>query len=336
MAAIDSIDRRILWELDANCRVSYEQPSRKLEMTANAVKKRLDNLVKTGIIVRFMVLPHNAVIDAEFVSGIVYTNGSENQHEFVEAMGGHPVIHHVSPLVSISGGAYHIFGQYQGPEMLLNMGQFLRGLDVVTDVRIYPTLYPPGEKIEITKLEMRVLSCLLKNPRMQINEIAEGSGLTTRMARKVLRQLEEGGGVRFTVRWDVNAGDNVTFWIAVSWDPKSFSHEDIKERLANEFPGEYWTSLVAATEPTIFARFVVDDLPSAYRIVGQVRQASFVRSTEVFVCYSTAAFPWLGESLLEEMLIEAGVHQEQAPRIEGARRLNPAYRSPTAHLQKIR
>jgi len=307
---IDSIDRRILWELDANCRVSYEQLSRKLDMTANAVKKRLDNLLETGIIVRFMVIPHNALIDAEFVSGVVYTNGSESQHEFVEAIGGHSVIHHVSPLVSVSGGAYHMFGQYRGPEMLLDLGQFLRGLDSVTDVKIYPTLYPAGKKIELTNLEMRVLSCLLKNPRMQIGEIAEGSGLTTRMARKVLRQLEEGGGVRFTVRWDVNVGDNVSFWVAAQWDPKSFSHEDIKDRLSNEFPGEYWTSFVAATEPTIFARFVVDDLRDAYRIVGQVRQASYVMSTEVFVCYSTAAFPWLGESLLEGMLVDAGIHQD--------------------------
>ncbi|MFW9943820.1 MAG: Lrp/AsnC family transcriptional regulator [Candidatus Sifarchaeia archaeon] len=310
MAAIDSIDRKILWELDANCRVSYEQLSRKLGMTANAVKKRLDSLLETGIIVRFMVIPHNALIDAEFVSGIVYTDGSESQHEFVEAMGGHSVVHHVSPLVSVSGGAYHIFGQYRGPEMLLDLGQFLRGLDSVTDVKIYPTLFPPGKKIELTKLEMKVLSCLLKNPRMQISEIAEMSGLSTRMARKVLRRLEEGGGVRFTVRWDVNAGDNISFWIAVQWNPKSFSHDEIKERLANEFSGEYWTSFVAATEPTIFARFVVDDLRDAYRIVGQVRHAPFVESTEVFVCYSTAAFPWLGESILGEMLVEAGVHQD--------------------------
>jgi DNA-binding Lrp family transcriptional regulator len=310
VSTIDSVDRRILWELDANCRVSYEQLSRKLDMTANAVKKRLENLQETGIIVRFMVIPHNALIEAEFVSGVVYTNGLETQHEFVEAMGGHSVIHHVSPLVSVSGGAYHIFGQYQGPEMLLDLGQFLRGFDWVTDAKIHPTLFPPGKKIELTRLEMRVLSCLLKNPRMQISEIAEGSNLSTRMARKALRKLEEGGGVRFTVRWDVNAGDNVSFWIAVQWDPKSFSHEDINERLADEFPGEYWTSFVAATEPTVFARFVVDDLRCAYRIVGQVRLASYVESTEVFVCYSTAAFPWLGESLLEEMLVEAGVYQE--------------------------
>ncbi|MFX1416979.1 MAG: winged helix-turn-helix transcriptional regulator, partial [Promethearchaeota archaeon] len=261
-------------------------------------------------IVRFMVIPHNALIDAEFVSGIVYSDGSENQNKFVEAMGSHSVIHHVSPLVSVSGGAYHIFGQYQGPKMLLDLGQYLRGLESVTDVKLHPTLFPPGRKIELTKLELRVLSCLIKNPRMQISGIAEGAGLSTRMARKVLRQLEDGGGVRFTVRWDVNAGDNVSFWIAIQWDPKSFSHEDIKERLANEFPGEYWTSFVAATEPTVFARFVVDDLRSAYHIVGQVRQAPYVETTEVFVCYSTAAFPWLGESLLEEMMVEAGVHQQ--------------------------
>ncbi|MFW9800474.1 MAG: AsnC family transcriptional regulator, partial [Candidatus Thorarchaeota archaeon] len=38
---MDSADRRILWELDANCRTTYERLGRKLGLSANAIRKRI-------------------------------------------------------------------------------------------------------------------------------------------------------------------------------------------------------------------------------------------------------------------------------------------------------
>ncbi len=111
---MDSIDRKILWELDTNCRISYEKLGQKLNLSANATRKRLENLIEDGVIVRFMVIPHNAVLDAEFISILVYTDGTEIQDDLIQRIGNHPVVHHVSPLVTTEGGTYHLFGHSHG------------------------------------------------------------------------------------------------------------------------------------------------------------------------------------------------------------------------------
>jgi DNA-binding Lrp family transcriptional regulator len=302
VTVLDSIDRSILWQLDANCRTTYESLSRRLSITANAVRKRITNLIDTGVIIRFMVLPSNALMDLEFVSGIFYTNGRENRQETVEALGSNPVIHHVSPLVTIRGGAYHFFGQYSGAEMLAQLGSYLRGLPQTEEVKFNTVLFPRGERVTLTKRQMRVLRVLMDDPRMQISEIARQAKLPVRAARRALHELEEEGGVRFTVRWDVNTRGNTSFWASIEWNERESDHLEIVDWLHKEFPNEYWTYFVAAAEPLVFARFVVDDLLDADRITNQIKDAPVVKSLETLVCYSTYAFPWYGEARLRNML----------------------------------
>lgn len=302
ISGLDSVDRRILWELDANCRISYEKLGQKLNLTANAVRKRFEKLIEDGVIVRFMVVPHNALIGANFISILVFTDGTENQSDLIQRIGEHPIVHHASPIITTEGGAYHLFGQYSGMEMLSELGQFLRGLEVVTEVKQYTVLFPKGERIELTKIQLRVLACLIDNPRMMIGEIAQCSKLSARRARRVLMQLQEDRAVRFTVRWDISAGANTSFWILIRWNQKEMTHEELVKELEIEFPEDYWTSFIAATEPIVFARFVVDNLRRAYQIIEKVKEMKFVESTQNLVCFSSSDFEWLGESLLKDMI----------------------------------
>jgi len=302
ISRLDSVDKKILWELDAYCRVSYESLSQKLNLSANAIRKRIEKLMADGVILRFMVIPHNALLDVDFISIIVYTDGGENQDNLIQMMGDHPVVHHVSPIAAIIGGTYHLFGQYSRNEMLSEVGQFLNGLENVTQVKQYPVLFPKGKKRNLSKTELRVLACLMDNPRKSISDIAQCSNLTARTTRRMLTQLQEEQLVRFTVRWDINAGDNISFWLLIHWNQKKTTHEELAERLQGEFPNEYWTSFVAATEPIVFSRFVVDKLRTAHQISGKVKEFDTVESAQIFVCYSSYDFPWLGETLLQEMI----------------------------------
>ncbi|MFX1475416.1 MAG: Lrp/AsnC family transcriptional regulator [Promethearchaeota archaeon] len=50
---MDQLDKVILMELRQNCRVSYRAIARKLGVTFKTVRKRVDNLIETGVIRRF-------------------------------------------------------------------------------------------------------------------------------------------------------------------------------------------------------------------------------------------------------------------------------------------
>jgi DNA-binding Lrp family transcriptional regulator len=147
-----------------------------------------------------------------------------------------------------------------------------------------------------------VLDCLIDNPRMTMSEIAKCSGLSTRVVRRQITQLQEGRAVRFTVRWDINAGDNTSFWIMRRWNQKELTNEDLISLIAGEFPNDYWTSFVVATEPIVFARFVVDDLRRANQIAERVKTMHYIESAQTLVCYFSSDFQWFGETLLQDMI----------------------------------
>lgn len=52
---LDKTDKRILEELEKNARISYTKLSKKLKLSDVAVKKRVDRLLKNGVIERFSI-----------------------------------------------------------------------------------------------------------------------------------------------------------------------------------------------------------------------------------------------------------------------------------------
>lgn len=75
MFSLDSVDIGILRALGENCRVSYQEMSRTLGMTANAVKKRVNKLIDSGTIHNFVVYLSLAMADVEVYLAIVNTEG---------------------------------------------------------------------------------------------------------------------------------------------------------------------------------------------------------------------------------------------------------------------
>ena len=100
---MDSIDKSILLALDTNCRLSYQSLAETLGITATAIRKRFDRLIETGVIEEFNVLLKPAMLGSEDLVGLVYTDGSEKEDEFIELMGANPNVVQVGPIVTGTG-----------------------------------------------------------------------------------------------------------------------------------------------------------------------------------------------------------------------------------------
>ncbi|MHA2084033.1 MAG: AsnC family transcriptional regulator [Candidatus Thorarchaeota archaeon] len=302
---MDLIDKKIIMELDANCRTTFETLAQQNCITANAVRKRFAKLIDSGFIVRFMVILESAMIGADLMLALVHTDGSENDEAFIQKIGGHPMVLEVSYVASVTGGIYNIFAQHIGAEGLSEIGRFLRRFDAVTKVEMHTLLYNAGKKTELSKTQLIVLRILREDPRMRIVEIAEKSGLTARRVRRTIQTLVDGESVHFTLRWDLNAMGRTKIHIKINWDTNETTAEELVNWLEEEYPLEFWFPLISATEPVVFATFSVESLQEAENISRRIRQAPFVNSTANLVCYSNTKFPWLGETYLDKMILDA-------------------------------
>ena len=293
-------------EIASNCRISYESLSRKTGLSANAVKNRVVALLESGTISRFAVSLTANMINAEWYLALVKTDGTEDIEEYLETMGESPMVGHISVLASADGGAYLLWGQYIGSPMLVELRSFLHAPPEVQDVELQTSVARPGKKVKLANLHLRILAILQDNPRALINDIANDTGLAPKTVRRAIRELMEGGGVVFTARPDMAAGNLVNFVVRFEWNEDEITLDELVNWFKEKYPLELWDPAASATDPIFFAEFVVENLHEAEEIARHIRSRPFIKSTTTLVSYSNKKYSYLAESMLDEMIREAG------------------------------
>ncbi|MHA2027358.1 MAG: winged helix-turn-helix transcriptional regulator [Candidatus Thorarchaeota archaeon] len=304
---MDSTDKRILLALDENCRLSYQALAERMGLTANAIKKRMDRLMETGVIEEFSIVLKPAMMGSDYLIALVSTDGSEDEESFIDHLGSHLMIIQVGQLVTGSGRLYFLHCEYVGAEGLQKVGVFLRTLDTVTNIELHTTLTRPGAKFDIKKLHLRVLKQLLEDARMQVNTISERSGLTSRRVSRAIQEMLDSDAFWFAVRWNLSLGENTEFYLKIEYNEQVSKMDEIDDWLRDRFPNAYWFSFYSAQEPILFAKFVTNHFRDAEKMSRIIKDESFSKSVDVLLSYPVKKFPRLGRTKIEEMLHDAGI-----------------------------
>ena len=319
---MDPMDKKILWELHENCRMSYQTLSNILGISANAVKKRVAKLIDTGVIFNFSAMLSLDYLNSEVLYGLVYTDGLEVEDKFIQSLGNNPMVHVVGSIASPGGGAYNFFAQYIGSQGLAELGRFVRTLDHVSRTELFPLLIPKDhrgvqalpvrgkdEGGEFSKTELKVLRWLVDDPRMSISDIASHTRLTARRVGRTIQQLMD-KGVLFSVRWNLSAGGYDLIMIRTLVDEKKLAVTEVAEWVREQFPNQFWLPYISADEPIVFLSFVVQNMQEA-QVIGQtIKKADFVKSVVVSVRFSETKFPWMGHTIIKDMVRKAGFYDE--------------------------
>ncbi|MFX1332745.1 MAG: winged helix-turn-helix transcriptional regulator, partial [Promethearchaeota archaeon] len=199
----------ILHEIMANCRASYRTIAKKTGLSPNAAKNRVVKIVESGAITRFVVKLRTEAAGAGCFLGFIRTDGTEGIRDFAAHIGENPMVFHVSELLCATGGAYIIAGEHPSSDMLAELESDLNDLDEVHAVEFHTMDTPDVEKgctVQFSRVQLKVLKCLMRDPRMQIAEIAEMTGMASKTVRRALRELIDSGSVSFTASIDPPAG----------------------------------------------------------------------------------------------------------------------------------
>ncbi|MFW9808245.1 MAG: winged helix-turn-helix transcriptional regulator [Candidatus Thorarchaeota archaeon] len=304
---MDPTDKTILLALDENCRLSYQSLADMLGVTANAVKKRMDRLIETGVIEEYSIVLRPAMMGSDYLIALVSTDGSENEEKFMEHLGSHLMIIQVGQIVTGTGRLYFLHCEYIGAEGLQNVGSFLRTLESVTNIELHTILTKPGEMFEIKNLHLRVLKYLLDDARMQVSEISEQSGLTSRRVSRAIQEMQSSNAFWFAVRWNLSLGQNTEFYLKIEYDEQVSRMDAIDEWLRERFPDDYWFSFYSAMEPILFAKFVTNHFRDAEEISRSTKNTPFSKSVDVLLSYPVRKFTRLGKIKIEEMIRDSGI-----------------------------
>ncbi|MFW9833578.1 MAG: winged helix-turn-helix transcriptional regulator [Candidatus Thorarchaeota archaeon] len=295
VSKLDPLDWALICELCGNARMPYKALAKKFNISTNTVKNRINRLRKQGVIRRFGVCVSFETFGAENVAGFVITDGSENAIEFMKKIASQPM---VAEVYRTSDRRYEYHAIVLGASETLGFKRFLSDLDGVINVEMRPIEFffpnkPPnyvlntrGKRVTFTREQLRVLKSLAENDsRLPVSQIVQYTGFTPRRVRRILRDLEESGGVHFPVYYDVFALGDMEYRMRICYDESQTTGQDIIIRLYEKYPGLFWWASITTNESIVDVGLIIDRPGKGPPIAAEIKAAAYTESVEDFVSY---------------------------------------------------
>jgi DNA-binding Lrp family transcriptional regulator len=296
---LDEIDKGVLFDLVENCRVTYQELSRKYGISANAIRRRVLNLEESGVISGYALVLSPAMTDTHYVFGLIDSDGSRPEAEMVADIGRSP---YIIAAASYSCGKYAFVGEYHSAEELLQIGMHVRNVRSSVEAELHAIVGDRGEKIELTPLHKRILRPLMVDPRMSIVDLAAKTGLTARRVRRLLSDFEGSDAVRFRTLHELGAATSIPFIVRLRWDERRASYDDVSRWIQSEFVLYHWETYISASEPTIFSLLCAESLTEMQQLVDRMRDNDFITSVKTMTGGHHEYFRGIRHTKLAELL----------------------------------
>ncbi len=296
---MDALDKGILVDLTFNCRFTYEELSRKHGISANAIRKRVLRLEESGVIDNYTIFLSPEMARVEQMFGLLQTDGSIDEIELVNRISQNKCIVAAS---SYTDGTYALVGEYSNTTELMELGTHLRSLESVEHVEMHTVIQKRGSSMEMSRLHLRVLKCLVEDPRMSIIDITEKTGLTARRVRKILQDILESDAIRCSVDVELGAANDIPYLIWLSYDQSSISPTELTSWFRESYPMPLWQIWLSASEPVVICLFAVDTLTELDEITRSIRKHPFINRAKVTISTHHKYFDGPRRRMLLEMI----------------------------------
>ncbi len=211
---LDKYDRMILYELDRNCRIPLTKLARKVRRSRQSVEYRIKNLVEQGVITEFSTAINPSKmgyrlfkiylqlknIESERERLLKFLKSAGNIYWMGECDGEWDIIFAVSvrnerEFFAFKNVMFSKFGsiiiKYYG-DMLVDVNQYVKMYFTGT-VEKPATFAGEVADNKLEKTDSKILLELMKDARMQVNEIARRAGTTPAIARSRMKKMEKLG-----------------------------------------------------------------------------------------------------------------------------------------------
>ena len=224
---LDKTDRKIIGILAGNSRLSYERIGSALNLTRNSIKTRVNRMVSIGVIQEYIadinlsVLGYNVyyVITKQREKGsntetnhitksnvIEYLNRLGDILAEIEVLGESSIIRIATrealPGIKTAGKDHEGIAATSEVEDGLIEKVVLASTAKGFKYRILRKYQQPEEQSFLTSTDLKILRCLVLNPRIGVTDIANLISVSARTANRILNKLIDNGVVRFSIICD--------------------------------------------------------------------------------------------------------------------------------------
>ncbi len=218
---MDNTDIFLIQLLLANSRLPYAELAKKLNLSVNAVHKRIQALVEAGVIRRFTAKPSHFAVNSipVFIYG---TSQISNTHSLVAKLKTHGSVY----WLAVGGGNYLYIGAFlREVHELAALVNYVKEEAKIPEPAVGilapPPVLPPLnlDDKELYALDYQIIRALKDDSRKPISEVAEELGISAKTARRRLNRLVKNGLVELSMEWYPDASNDIMTLIQLQLKP---------------------------------------------------------------------------------------------------------------------
>lgn len=292
---LDEKDLKIIRILSKDCRESFMSIGSAIGMTSKSVKARVDRMVSTGVIEKFVLKVNPVALGYGIGCMLIVREHTANIDDIMNRLN---LVGDVSIHSKCMGGiSTFCLAIKEGHEDKLRL--LLDSLKPAS-VRIMFTskLSLSGtpssnmsKKYELTETDLRIVKCLLANPRMEMNEIARETSISSRTVNRRLTRLNDDNMLKFFILCNpIHTVGYIQFALVVNTLDRSY-YRRIVERIYEQL-GENILFQLPVTDPDNVITLLLfgENIFAADGILKRVESFDGVKRAELFVLTNTTSY----------------------------------------------
>jgi len=319
---VDETDLKIISMLSKDCRESFMSIGSAVGMTSKSVKARVDTMLSTGVIEEFVVKVNPVVLGYGMSCMLIVREHTENTNDIVNRLN---LLGDVSSHTKCLGGiSAFCLAIKEGNENKLKL--LFDSLKLATVHIMFTSKLSSSSsrsdlrnKHELSDTDLRVIKCLLSNPRMDLNEIGRKTSMSAKTVNRRLTRMRDNNVLKFFILCNpAYTLGYIQFGLIVNSVDKSF-YNQIVERIYQEL-GENILCQPPVIDPENVITVILfsQDIFTANSILKKVESFNGVKRVELFIITETTNYhEWVLREI-DRRLIAKGTRplQEVEPVLE--------------------
>jgi DNA-binding Lrp family transcriptional regulator len=214
---MDKTDLLLIKMLLIDSRTPYRELAEKLDLSVNAVHKRIQTLMDEGVIRTFTTKVSLPAIGAATV--LIYGFSKGRMDEVSAALGEDEHIYWVS---QGSGGMIYVGAYLRNIGALEGVVSLVRRMGLLDEPTVGILAGPPmvGKDSELTKLDLRIIKKLERDSRRPVSEIAEELNTSAKTVRRRLDRMLENKLIECSLEWYPDKANDIISMFHLRLSPK--------------------------------------------------------------------------------------------------------------------
>jgi DNA-binding Lrp family transcriptional regulator len=311
---VDETDLKIISTLSKDCRESYMSIGSAVGMSSKSVKARVDTMLSNGVIEEFVVRVNPVALGYGISCVLIVREHSENPADIVNRLNllG-DVSSHTKCLGGISAFCLAIKEGYEDKLRLLLDSLKPATVHVMFTSKLSPSssLSHLRNKPELSETDLRIIRCLLSNPRMELNEIGRTTSMSAKTVNRRLTRMRDNNVLKFFISCNpAYTLGYIQFGLIVNTVDKSFFSQTV-ERIYEEL-GQNILCQPPVIDPDNVITVILfsQDIFTANGILKKVESFNGVKRVELFIITETTNYHEWVQREIDRRLIAKSTRQK--------------------------